>query len=212
MIRGAAERIRVEHAVLSELDSASGDGDHGTAMLRIVDRLEHVFGSGSLVDLKKCFEQAGWEVMGTDGGASSALVGAFFEGMGEGLTDGASDTDCRGLAVAFQFGLAALRRQTKANVGDKTMMDALVPAVQAMSEASGSGKSLSACLREASVAARTGADATKGLTARFGRARFLGEKTRGHCDPGAVSIALLFEGFYSGFADSKGKMHDAGPR
>jgi phosphoenolpyruvate---glycerone phosphotransferase subunit DhaL len=209
MISAAATRVRAEHAALSELDSASGDGDHGAAMLRTVERLEKAFAPEAPLDLKACFVLAGWEVMGADGGASSALLGAFFQGMGDGLPEGSLSTDCRGLAAAFESGLQAVRQQTKAGPGDKTMMDALVPAVLSMSAAAKSETNVLQSLQEASVAARMGANATKELTARFGRARFLGEKTRGHCDPGAVSIALLFEGFCQGLMESKGKIHDA---
>lgn len=208
MIAGAAASIRAQHAMLSQLDCAAGDGDHGTTMLRAVERLEKSFAPGSPEDLKACLREAGWNVLGVDGGASSSLLGTFFSGMADapacGASIGASD-----LAAIFEAGLAAMRKQTKAEPGDKTMMDALVPAIQALRAAADAGKSVIEALRDAAGAARAGAEATRNLTARYGRAKLLGEKTRGHQDPGATSMSLMFEGFCSGFEESKGESGNA---
>jgi phosphoenolpyruvate---glycerone phosphotransferase subunit DhaL len=201
MIAGAAAAIRSQHAMLSELDCATGDGDHGATMLRTADRLEKAFAPGGPDDLKTCLKDAGWSVLGVDGGASSSLLGVFFGGM--------ADAAANDMAGMFEAGLAALRKQTKAQPGDKTMMDALVPAIQALRAAADSGRSAGEALSDAAAAARAGAEATRSLTARHGRARFLGEKTRGHADPGAVSISLLFEGFYKGFSNLKGESSNA---
>ena len=202
MIAGAAAQIREHHAMLSELDCAAGDGDHGATMLRAVERLEQAFSTGSAQDLSTTLKQAGWSVLGVDGGASSSLLGVWFGGMAASPAcseiSGASD-----LAAIFEAGLSALRRQTKAEPGDKTMMDALVPATAALRAAADSGKDLLDALRAAAEAAHAGAEATRDLSARHGRAKFLGEKTRGHIDPGAASISLLFEGFYRGLQQRK---------
>jgi len=200
MITSAADQIREHHAMLSELDSASGDGDHGSAMMRSVDRMEKAFASPGPVDIKACFHQAGWEVMGTDGGASSALLGSFFLGIAAGSPEGITAMAGTELAAAFEAGLAAVVKQTQARPGDKTLMDALVPAVEALRAATEAGKNHGQAMEAAATAAKGGAEATANLIARFGRARFLGQKTRGHRDPGAVSIALLFEGFSQGLA------------
>ena len=201
MIAGAAAAIRAQHTMLSELDCASGDGDHGATMLRAVEKLEKAFAPGGPDDLKTCLREAGWSVLGVDGGASSSLLGVFFGGMAD-----AAATD---LAAMFEAGLAALRKQTKAQPGDKTMVDALVPAILAMRAAADGGKSLRETLHDAAAAAHTGAEATRHLTARYGRAKFLGEKTRGHLDPGAASISLMFAGFYQGLSHSKGESGNA---
>jgi dihydroxyacetone kinase-like protein len=203
MISGAAARIRDEHATLSALDSACGDGDHGAAMLRTVERLEKAM-RDEAGDLRTVLRDAGWQVMGGDGGASSSLIGSFFMGMAD--TPPECDAlDCRGLSATFEAGLRAMCKQTKAQPGDKTMMDALMPAVTALCAAAGAGKSPMEAFQAAAEAARAGAESTKGFTARFGRAKFLGEKTRGHQDPGATSIALMFEGFSRALAESKGE-------
>lgn len=208
MIAGAAALIRAQHSMLSELDCATGDGDHGTTMLRTIDRLEKAFAPGSPEDLKTCLQEAGWSVMGVDGGASSSLIGIFFGGMADARACTAP-ANARDMAAIFEAGLAALRKQTKAQPGDKTMMDAIVPAVAAMRDSAEAGKGVIEALRDTSAAAKAGAEATRNFTARHGRAKFLGEKTRGHLDPGAVSMGLMFEGFCSGLEKAKGEAGNA---
>jgi phosphoenolpyruvate---glycerone phosphotransferase subunit DhaL len=200
MVAGAAARIRQQHLRLSDLDSICGDGDHGATMLRAMDRLEEAVAPRATPDFKTCFHQAGWNVMGADGGASGSLLGAFFMGMAATPVEGATTLDCAGLAAAFEAGLAAVRKHTKAQPGDKTMMDALVPAVQSFSAAAQSGEEVGNALRSSAAAAEAGAATTKNYAARYGRARMLGERTKGSQDPGATSIALIFDGFYQGLA------------
>jgi len=198
MFKGAAARIREENQRLSELDCVAGDGDHGATMLRAVEQLERMADSGQ-TGARELLREAGWKVMGVDGGASSALFGTFFAGMAD--ASGKGDTfDCRGLAEAFACGLAAVRRQTKAQPGDKTMMDALVPAVAALRESADAGSTIVDALRGAAEAALAGAGGTRNFAAKHGRAKYQGEKTIGHEDPGAVSVALVFDGFYRGLA------------
>jgi phosphoenolpyruvate---glycerone phosphotransferase subunit DhaL len=200
IMTAAAARIRAQQKQLSKLDSVAGDGDHGATMLRVVDCLERVFALDPSVDLKQGFHQAGWDVMGADGGASSSLWGVFFMGISDGLPDQCKGLDCRALAVAFQSGLTAVQRQTKAQPGDKTMMDALAPAVFTLNDAAQSGADVTRALELAAEGARIGAEATANMTARYGRARLLGEKTLGHQDAGATSVALIFAGFAQGAA------------
>jgi phosphoenolpyruvate---glycerone phosphotransferase subunit DhaL len=203
MAAAAAAKIRERSAWLSELDCATGDGDHGSTMVRCMDRLEKAVGPGGPAELKAVFHEAGWSVLGADGGASSSLLGTFFLGMAE-APAGTGSLDCRELAAAFEAGLAAVRKQSKAQPGDKTMIDALVPAVESFRASADGGRDLVDALQSAAEAAQAGAESTINFIARYGRAKFLGEKTRGHEDPGAASIALLFEGFWRGLATAKG--------
>ena len=198
MMKAAAALIRAEQKQLSELDSVAGDGDHGATMLRVVGCLERVFVLNPSADLKQSFRQAGWDVMGADGGASTSLLGVFFVGMSDGLPDPCISLDCGGLADAFRSGLAAVQRQTKAQIGDKTMIDALTPALSALNAAAQSGEDVGGAMKKAADAARSGAEATSNMIARYGRARLLGEKTLGHQDAGATSVALMFAGFARG--------------
>ena len=165
--------------------------------------------SGPANCLKTCFEQTGWAVLGADGGASSSLLGSFFLGMRDGIRENVASFDCQELSAAFEAGLKAMRKQTAAKIGEKTMMDALIPAVESFSAATLESKGIENGLERAASAAKAGAEATKNLIARHGRARLLGEKTRGHEDPGAASIALLFQGFQEGLQESKGEASNA---
>ncbi len=201
MFAEAAKQIRREHESLSRLDCIAGDGDHGTTMLRTVEKLEGTMETSSAKTLNEILREAGWAVLGVDGGASTAILGSFIAGMGE--ADIGEESDCKHLAASFEAGLRALLKQTKAKPGDKTMMDALVPAVQAFASAASSGKSVSEAMKEAAAAARAGADSTRDMIARYGRAKFLGEKTRGSPDPGATSIALFFRGFSDALTQMK---------
>jgi dihydroxyacetone kinase-like protein len=194
MIRSAADKIRANRDELSKMDSAIGDGDHGTTIARAMGIAEKVMDESEKSDLKGLLKEVGWGVMGVDGGATGPLLGSFLMGLGKGL--GEQETiDCPTLAAMFEDGLAGVRRQSKAQIGDKTMMDALLPAVHAMRQAADKGKSIKEALKKAAEAAENGATSTKEFRARFGRAKNLGDRTIGFQDPGATSIALIFQGF-----------------
>jgi len=201
MFAVAANQIRQEHQKLSRLDSIGGDGDHGTAMLRAFDALETAIETGTAQSINGWLKDAGWSVLGVDGGASTAILGTFIAGMGDAEMD--QECDCEQLAASFAAGMRALAQQTKARPGDKTMMDSLVPAVDAFEAAAREGKTIAEAMQEAANAARAGADATKDMVAHYGRAKFLGEKTRGSPDAGATSVALLFRGFSMGLKHAK---------
>jgi dihydroxyacetone kinase-like protein len=202
MFARAAECLRTEHVRLTELDSIGGDGDHGTTMLRAAEQMELGMEPSGTESLTEMLKSAGWRVLSVDGGASSSLLGTFFAGLGDVELAG-DGMDCNDLARSLEAGLRAVSRQTKARPGDKTMMDALTPAVAAATAAAGAGKPIPQALEDAAQAARTGAESTKDLVARFGRARSLGERTRGCPDAGATSISLIFKGFKEGVSDGR---------
>jgi dihydroxyacetone kinase-like protein len=201
MFAEAAAQIRRQEEMLTRLDCIGGDGDHGATMVRAMEMLESEMNAENDKPLSARLKDAGWSVLGVGGGASSALVGTFIAGMGD--ADLGQESNCKHLAASFAAGLCAVEKQTKARPGDKTMMDALVPAVQAIATAADSGEPVGRAMERAASAARTGAESTKGMIARYGRAKFLGEKTRGSADAGATSIALLFEGFSYALAEHK---------
>jgi phosphoenolpyruvate---glycerone phosphotransferase subunit DhaL len=202
MFARAAACLRSEHARLTELDSIGGDGDHGTTMLRAAEQMELSMESSSTESLTGMLKAAGWRVLSVDGGASSSLLGTFFAGLGD-VELAADAMDCGGLGRSLEAGLRAVSRQTKARPGDKTMMDALSPAIAAATAAAGAGKTISEALEDAALAAQMGAESTRDLVARFGRARSLGERTRGYPDAGATSISLIFKGFKEGVSDGR---------
>ncbi|MGB6690679.1 MAG: dihydroxyacetone kinase subunit DhaL [Terracidiphilus sp.] len=201
MFAEAAKLICGQSEFLSQLDSQCGDGDHGTTMTRAMEILVDAIGPANELGMSEMFKQAGWSVMGVDGGASGALLGTFISGMGDAQAGG--EFDCSALAASLEAGLGAVSSRTKARPGDKTMMDALVPAVETFRTAAESGKSAAVAMDEAAAAAQAGADSTRNLVARYGRAKYLGEKTLGCADAGATSIALLFRGFSVALATEK---------
>jgi dihydroxyacetone kinase-like protein len=199
MVRAAAEAVRGSQALLSQLDSAGGDGDHGTTMARAMGLVDKAVAACKKKDLKSVLTDIGWGIMGVDGGATGPLFGTLFLGMADAVGDRAS-LDVSALADAFVAGLAALEQQTPARPGDKTMMDALVPAVTALRDAADAGQDVATALQAAAAAAARGAEATRQLQARFGRAKNLKEGSIGSQDPGATSVALLFRGFADAWA------------
>jgi dihydroxyacetone kinase-like protein len=202
MIQGFIRSIRSEHRQLSTLDSAIGDGDHGTTMLRAVNLLAKLLEESRPASLRELTNQIGWTLLGIDGGSTGPLLGTFFLGMAEAIGD-QSPLDAGRLTAAFEAGLAEMRKQTKAQLGDKTMIDALVPAIEALRAATEGQKDVLSALQDAAHAALKGALSTRDFIARFGKARFSGARTVGHQDPGATSIQLMFEGFRDGVADGQ---------
>jgi len=197
MLVAAVEEVRANHEMLSRLDSVGGDGDHGTTMLRCMEAVEKAVDESSGDHVPKLFNDAGWAVMGIDGGATGPLFGSFFLGMSE-AAETIEKLDTCGLATLFEGGLATVRRRTKAQPGDKTMVDALVPAVEAVNKAAETGAEPAEALEAAAKAAQNGAAATRAMQARFGRAKNIGQKSVGREDPGAASVACIFRGFYKG--------------
>ncbi len=197
MILGAVARIRENHETLSKLDAATGDGDHGTTMLRSVKAAEDTINANPDEQLNDLLHKIGWEIMSADGGSTGPLLGSFFMGMSEAV-DGVSELDSSAVAEMIIAGVNKMHKQSRAQVGDKTMMDAMLPAVYAL-QAADKGATVQEILKQAAKAASDGADATKDMKAKFGRARNLGDRVIGHKDPGAVSISLIFQGFYDSF-------------
>jgi phosphoenolpyruvate---glycerone phosphotransferase subunit DhaL len=190
----AVALVRANHEELSRLDSDTGDGDHGVTMLRAMKAVENAIHGYQGSELKTLLVDVGWAVMGVDGGSTGPLLGCLFLGMSDGLGN-EPEIDCTGLALMFQAGLDKVQEQTKATIGDKTLMDALIPAVEALKKASQEDKSIGQALEAAAQAAEKGALSTKDFQARFGRARNLRERTIGFQDPGATSTAYIFKGF-----------------
>ena len=193
MIRGGLDAVRANHEELSRLDSALGDGDHGSALLRAVEAAEKAIREASDEDTAQLLQAIAWGLMGAAGGAPGPLFGSFFLGLGEAA--GAGEMDAAAVAAMFESGLAKLRMQTKAQPGEKTMLDALVPAVEALRASADGSADVAAAMAQAADAAAAGAESTRGMQARHGKARHMGERTVGHVDPGSMSVAYLFKGF-----------------
>jgi dihydroxyacetone kinase-like protein len=192
-VRSAAAVIEQHAAELTMLDSAIGDGDHGTNMNRgfkaAVQRLDALEGDQ---DFGAMFRAIGMALIGKVGGASGPLYGSLFLGMGKELGDVDEAEDER-LAAALRAGYDSVVARGKAQLEDKTMLDAWHPALEALDAALAGGKELGPALDEAAAAAEEGMRATIPMIARKGRASYLGERSRDHQDPGATSTHLLLE-------------------
>jgi phosphoenolpyruvate---glycerone phosphotransferase subunit DhaL len=190
-VRSAAAVIEEHAAELTKLDSAIGDGDHGTNMNRgfkaAVQRLDAQEGDQ---DFGVVFKAVGMALIGKVGGASGPLYGSLFLGMGKELGDSGEVEDQR-LAAALRAGYDSVVTRGKAQLEDKTMLDAWHPALEALDAALAEGKELGPALDDATTAAEAGMKATIPMIARKGRASYLGERSRDHQDPGATSTWLL---------------------
>jgi phosphoenolpyruvate---glycerone phosphotransferase subunit DhaL len=181
-----------EHATeLTKLDAAIGDGDHGTNMARGFRAvLERVDGLPEGADLGAVFKAVSMALIGKVGGASGPLYGSFYLAMGRALGD-ATEVEDAAFAAALRAGYDSVVARGKAQLEDKTMLDALHPALAALDAALADGKDLGAALDAAEAAAGEGVAATIPMVARKGRASYLGERSRGHQDPGATSSHLI---------------------
>ena len=191
-IRAAAATVALTKDRLTELDSAIGDGDHGVNMDRgfqaVLARLPAVTDA----DIGTIFKTVGMTLVSTVGGAAGPLYGTFFL-QAAAATAGKVELELSDWVAALQAGVHGVIMRGKASPGDKTMADALVPALEALRAAAADGASVSAALLRSAEAAERGMRATIPLVARKGRASYLGERSAGHQDPGATSSHLLLE-------------------
>jgi phosphoenolpyruvate---glycerone phosphotransferase subunit DhaL len=186
----AGAAVRAHRDQLTQLDAAIGDGDHGTNMVRGFDAVEQALAGRGEDAPGRVLITCGKNLVATVGGASGPLWGSAFRRAGRSLDD-AAEIDGAQLAAALDAALAAIQELGAAEVGDKTIVDALAPAVAALRTALGAGEPLVLALEAAAAAADEGARATVPLQARKGRASYLGERSIGHQDPGATSTALI---------------------
>ena len=173
---------------LVRLDTAIGDGDHGTNMDRGMRKAVEKLDGAEQADPGTVLKTVAMALVSSVGGAAGPLYGTLFLQMGTALA-GQEEVDLAGWAAAWRKGLEGVQARGKAQPGDKTMVDALIPAIEALEGAS----DLDEGLRAATQAAEEGMRATTPLVARKGRASYLGERSKDHQDPGATSTYYLFK-------------------
>jgi dihydroxyacetone kinase-like protein len=176
---------------LTALDSAIGDADHGSNLHRGMTAVVAALREAPPADAAALLKKVGMTLVSKVGGASGPLYGTLFLRMA-----GAAQGDLlepAAFAAALRGGVVGVQERGKAEAGDKTMLDALLPACDALDAAVGGGAGLADGLAAAAAAARDGRDATTPMLARKGRASYLGERSVGHQDPGATSSALLLQ-------------------
>ena len=186
----ALERISAREAEFSELDAALGDGDHGQAIVGAMKVVVEKLSAGA--NFRSALGDAGMEVLMAVSGSTSTLLGALLLGMSDGV--GAVDViGAKDFKSMFGWGLKNVQQQTRALVGDKTMMDALIPAVDAILDCE--SEDIAQIMASAAEAAAKGAEATVAMQARFGRARNYGERSVGVMDSGAASWSCMIAAF-----------------
>ncbi|MCZ2838164.1 dihydroxyacetone kinase subunit DhaL [Modestobacter sp. VKM Ac-2985] len=188
-VREYARAVTEHRDELTELDSAIGDADHGTNMHRGMTAAVAALDASPPTDGAALLKTVAMTMISKVGGTSGPLYGTLFLRMSGALDDGSPAA----FAAAFRAGVEGVVARGKAELQDKTMVDALLPAADALTEAVGAGQELDVALRAAADAAAKGRDSVTPLVARKGRASYLGERSADHVDPGAESAVLLVE-------------------
>lgn len=188
-LKNACSAVIAAQDELTEIDSHFGDADHGVTMTKIAEAVEGAVGAAQ-GGIKAMLEDAAMEVMMINGGSAVPLWNTWLDGLAEAAPEG-DELDAEGLKQMLGHALEELAALSKAKVGDKTMMDALIPATEAALACPGSADDIFAA---AAKAALEGAEASRNFVSKFGRARSYGEATIGTPDAGAVSMSRFFAG------------------
>lgn len=189
-LRRSGEVLHEQRAYLTDLDSAIGDADHGTNMDRGFQAVLTKLPDVAEADIGTILKTVGSTLVSTVGGASGPLYGTAFLRAGIALA-GKQELDATDVGAALDAGLQGILARGHAQRGEKTMVDAFAPAVEAYQAAVAQGKGISEALDAAVTAAENGVQATTPMLATKGRASYLGERSVGHQDPGATSFTLL---------------------
>ncbi|QJD28951.1 dihydroxyacetone kinase subunit DhaL [Methylococcus geothermalis] len=189
LVQGAASAIQTHAEEVTALDRAIGDGDHVLNLQRGLDALAKQAESISALDWPAALQKIGMTLMSSVGGASGSLYGTLFIAMGKALKD--REMNRPNLAEAFAQGVEAMKARGKADLGEKTMLDVLIPVADALRSAVERSLSVPQWVDEVSRAAEAGMESTRDMIATKGRASFLGERAIGHVDAGARSSQLM---------------------
>ena len=184
-LEAACDAVVANQDRLTKADQAIGDGDHGVGMARGFKAAREALAAKPAATPADLFKTVGMAIMGKSGGASGAVFGTFFMGMAKGA---AGDVlDAAGYAAALKEALKAVQARGGAKAGDKTMIDGLVPAIVGAE----SGADIADALAKAAAGSLKGAEATANMIATTGKAKALGERSRGHMDPGAITLSIV---------------------
>lgn len=192
IIEGMAKKIEAEKEYLTELDNEIGDGDHGINLARGFEAVEKKLPSLAGGDIGALLKGVGMQLVSTVGGASGPLYGTAFMKAGM-ACKGLTEIDGPAFVKAMEAAVDGIKMRGKATEGEKTMLDALCPALKVMQDDVAAGKSLKEALQDAAQAVEKGVEYTKTIIATKGRASYLGERSLGHQDPGATSSLYLLQ-------------------
>ena len=192
IIRAIAERMEAEKDYLTQLDNEIGDGDHGINMARgfkaVLDKLPELENG----DIGALLKGTGMQLVSNVGGASGPLYGTAFMKAGN-VLKGKSEIEAADFAVALEAAIGGVKLRGKSTEGEKTMLDSLTPAHEALVAAIEDGANLKVAMQKAVEAAAGGVEYTKTIVATKGRASYLGERSIGHQDPGATSSLFMLQ-------------------
>ncbi|MEI7869028.1 MAG: dihydroxyacetone kinase subunit DhaL [Candidatus Methylumidiphilus sp.] len=188
-IHAATDAINDNAEEVTELDKAIGDGDHVTNLQRGLATLDALAGSLDELDWSTAFQKMGMSVMSTVGGASGSLYGTLFIAMGKAMKG--KDMSLQSMADAFGQGVEAMKQRGRSDVGEKTMLDVLIPVANALREAAGQAQALHEVLATLNRVAGLGCESTRDMLPTKGRASFLGERAIGCIDAGARTGQLM---------------------
>lgn len=192
VLKKIGEKIEAEKEYLTELDQPIGDSDHGINLARGFQEVENKLPSMEDKDIGTILKTAGMALVSKVGGASGPLYGSAFMKMGMAL-NGKTEMDMNDFLVAVEAAVEAVKQRGKATVEEATMLDAMVPALDAMKQAAANGMDSHGVLEAGCKASWAGAEHTKDLVATKGRASYVGERGLGHQDPGATSFSFMLE-------------------
>lgn len=192
IINKIGDKIIEEKDFLTELDRPIGDNDHGINMAKGFTEVKKKLESMADADLGTIFKNTGMTLVSTVGGSSGPLYGTAFMKMGMAL-NGKKEMSLQEFLAALQMGVEGVGQRGRSTTEEKTMLDAMVPALNAMKEASEAGQDAKSALEAGVKAAEAGVEHTKDLIATKGRASYVGERGIGHQDPGATSFTFMLQ-------------------
>ena len=195
IIKAIYSKIDENKDYLSKLDTEIGDGDHGTSMARGFKSLYDKLDEFEKLDIGSILRKSGFELIKTIGGSAGAVFGTLFTGQAsyyDKNIKGKETLTLQDLAEMFGEALLQIKKRGNAAPGDKTMIDALEPAVNALKESAGKNILLAEAFKSAAENAKQGAEKTREMIGKHGRSKYLGERSKGYIDPGAVSTSLIF--------------------
>ncbi len=190
------QKIDSNKEYLSKLDTEIGDGDHGTSMARGFKNLYDKIDELKDLDIGSILKKSGFELIKSIGGSAGAIFGTFFTGQAtyyDKNLKGRESLTLKDISSMMEEALNQIKKRGNADAGDKTMIDALQPAVESLKNSVDRGLGIAEAFEEAAGAAKAGAEKTKEMIGKHGRSKYLGERGKGFIDPGAMSTALIFE-------------------
>ena len=193
IIESISKRLIEAEKILTDLDSSAGDADCGSGIRRGFEAVTKIIPELGQMELGDILKKVGFTLAYTIGGTSGAMLGTGFIETGKSIGD-KKEPDASDWVTALENALAVIKRRGgNTQIGDKTLVDSLEPAIMAMKNLVGSQVNMFSIIEAAVAAAKAGSEQTIEMVARKGRASYLGERSKGHRDPGSLVILIMFE-------------------